>query len=585
MEKTEGISKELENNIFGYKGVAFNQDRNKFDKGIELLEKLALLHVSTEKWGQLNLLLKDESETASNIFDMEYIKLLNEDCAGVVGLGWDKVSNLAIGIEALLKKIYYLMPEKDNYDDGDTEITLRKLYKKIVHFDRWVFEENEVQDALKKEEETAKFFHRNRKIGMKIAEANPEYYRNCNCHIYDYIWVYQARNCAAHGNKIEDRNNCDEISKAVFFVMINECIRNERIINDAFDKQSLLELRVSFQPIITNKLKEQDEENKRFVQMEWTGNDEKKLTSSIGVNKIVGEPGLGKTTQMKHMFREQLNNLITKDGYFNIPVWISLASLNNSTNIDLKEMILNEFKEYCPSNDINMKIMVNRLLDRGALTLYLDGYDEIRNIDETRSALSRQLDDFNEEYKSVGIIVSDRQKNNRPPYLENAKIYTCSGMNKDKQKEYIEKNVPKDKHDLVKSIVFSKKLIDFFVSPEKINMLLDLVKIGKTRKTKEDFYEEYYFYLLERQRKEKKETRVDDFRSYMRKLAEQLDEKEHSAREVREAWDKENLNSDLYQYMLDLATEMRILNKQVEGHHTKYKFNMDYYYICVDDEG
>lgn len=111
---------------------------------------------------------------------------------------------------------------------------------------------------------------------------------------------------------------------------------------------------------------------------------------------IIGDAGSGKSTLVKHLF---LNSMYTK---YAIPILIELRYLNDYKN-DLESYIVNKVLE---NNIAENPRILERLLKKGKLVFFLDGYDELNSA--VKSKIIENLNSFLNLFPDNKFILTTR---------------------------------------------------------------------------------------------------------------------------------------------------------------------------------
>ena len=114
---------------------------------------------------------------------------------------------------------------------------------------------------------------------------------------------------------------------------------------------------------------------------------------------ILGKPGAGKTTFLKHTALRAINREI--DG---VPVFVTLKELSDS-GMEIVPFIVHQFKIHrLPEPEI----FVERLLKSGKALVLFDGLDEVNLEGNKRADLIRALNDFVYQYSDCMILITCR---------------------------------------------------------------------------------------------------------------------------------------------------------------------------------
>lgn len=123
---------------------------------------------------------------------------------------------------------------------------------------------------------------------------------------------------------------------------------------------------------------------------------------------IIGDGGSGKSTLVKHLF---LNTIFEKS---KIPILVELRYLNEDSD---------ELEVYIKKIISQNKLAVNedileKLLEKGKFTLFLDGFDEVD--EKTKKKLVKQVMDFVNKYSNNFYLLTSRPYSN----IENLPLFT-----------------------------------------------------------------------------------------------------------------------------------------------------------------
>lgn len=154
--------------------------------------------------------------------------------------------------------------------------------------------------------------------------------------------------------------------------------------SEAFEYHRWLERRRDFSDV---------DEDKRFEGVEFVKNTSKNLY-------ILGKPGAGKTTFLKHITVQAANNKINK-----VPVFIYLRDWARKPNVDLFNFIVNEF-DICGFPEA--KYLIEYLLEVGKLIILLDGLDEVPETENTRRDIIADIKEFTRKYSKNQFLMTCR---------------------------------------------------------------------------------------------------------------------------------------------------------------------------------
>ena len=114
---------------------------------------------------------------------------------------------------------------------------------------------------------------------------------------------------------------------------------------------------------------------------------------------ILGKPGAGKTTFLKHTALQALNGELDK-----IPIFVPLRRFAESEE-SLFEFIIRQF-EICDFPDATP--FITTILKQGKAIVLFDGLDEVNKEDGLRDEVVRELTDFSNKYNTSQIIITCR---------------------------------------------------------------------------------------------------------------------------------------------------------------------------------
>lgn len=139
-----------------------------------------------------------------------------------------------------------------------------------------------------------------------------------------------------------------------------------------------------------------------------TTNSSNDLFTKFNFITIIGDGGSGKSTLVKHLF---LNSIFEKT---KIPILIELRYLNENSD-DLESYVKKTISQnkLATNHDI-----LEKLLEKGKFTLFLDGFDEVD--EKTKKNLVKQIMDFVNRYNHNFFLLTSRPYSN----IENLPLFT-----------------------------------------------------------------------------------------------------------------------------------------------------------------
>ena len=310
--------------------------------------------------------------------------------------------------------------------------------------------------------------------------------------------------------------------------------------------------------------------------------------------KLIGYAGVGKTTTLEYI---EYQDSVNYENNKKIPVIISLITVDK--NEPIEKFIVRKLK--MEENDDNIEI-VNYLLEKGKINLYLDGVNEISISDyNLKRDFLNELEKFvtEEKTKNTKIIVTDRD-NSEVSVLNNVDTFLIQGMTESDIEAFIEGNaIPEKVEEIKKVIKENSDFLGMIVNPIMLKDLITIIECGEPiPKDIEELSEVYLNTIIKREIEEKKDplaSYIDGALTYMVKRAITKDdgrERDWTSntptsyyRVIETFYDyakKNNINSEDFdaEELLNLIRKMGIL-KEVEFQ--KYAFSDEkffhiYYY-------
>ena len=114
---------------------------------------------------------------------------------------------------------------------------------------------------------------------------------------------------------------------------------------------------------------------------------------------ILGKPGAGKTTFLKHLALEAARDIKAK-----VPIFVPLKVWNDS-GLDLLDFIAQQFTQ-CQVD--HAQALVETLLNTGEALVLLDGLDEVNHTNRQRSQAIAAIHDFAQQHTQVQILITCR---------------------------------------------------------------------------------------------------------------------------------------------------------------------------------
>lgn len=217
--------------------------------------------------------------------------------------------------------------------------------------------------------------------------------------------------------------------------------------------------------------------------------------------KLIGYAGVGKTTTLEYI---EYQDAINYENNKKIPVIISLITVEE--NEPIEKLIIRKLE--MEENDDNIEI-VNYLIEKGRLNIYLDGVNEISISDyNLKRDFLNELEKFvtEEKNKNTKIIVTDRD-NSEVSVLNNVDTFLIQGMTENDIDAFIEGNaIPEKAEEVKEAIKENKEFSEMIVNPIMLKDLITIIECGKPiPEDIEELSEVYLETIINREIDEKKD--------------------------------------------------------------------------------
>lgn len=233
--------------------------------------------------------------------------------------------------------------------------------------------------------------------------------------------------------------------------------------------------------------------------------------------KIIGNAGMGKTTTLKY-----LAYMDAKKQKGRTPVILELKDTSEVENTIIG-MVGNKKHLDCSEE------MVKKLLENGFLNLYVDGINEIYNVDLKKSIVT-QINNIITEYPKTKVVLTDRESN-KVTVTDNVLIYVVEQLDDAKMKKFIEDNTNNKeelKTQVLKLVEENEALKNMVRIPFRLYKLITIVKEGKEiPKTPQEFDVHFRNAIIEREVEEKGSKDADNLILFINAIV-SLGQKEYS---------------------------------------------------------
>jgi len=164
-----------------------------------------------------------------------------------------------------------------------------------------------------------------------------------------------------------------------------------------------------------------------YVEQFWQDIPERQLM-------LLGEAGMGKSTTLQCLALEEAKNCLKAPGQENIPIYIELKLLIDST-------LWQEIKQNLPfSDDITESLFM-----QGKINLFLDGLNEVSKYRDRRKAVIDEIQNLITRYPDVRLMVAGREgRVFRTSADKKVPMFALRKMGNEQIKEFLAKNTRSD---------------------------------------------------------------------------------------------------------------------------------------------
>jgi hypothetical protein len=319
------------------------------------------------------------------------------------------------------------------------------------------------------------------------------------------------------------------------------------------------------------------------------GNERKGTVDDLRKNRVPekkmiiwGDAGMGKSTTLEYLAYVDADEKL-KNNKSKLPVYLALGLLTDKT-ISIKQTIFNK---------INVdNTLGEKLLKEGKINLFLDALNEIPR-DDNNSLKSLRLKEINtllNDYKNCFIIIS-----NRPEEINIFKgipIFFLQKMDRTQIESFLKRNTDgngKISQLILDEVKKDERLEKIIRTPLMLSRLIEIVKVnGDIPKSEGEIIDRFIFSLYEREKDEKKDANFNQkiIHRLLRYLGyESLEKKDTNSGLTEdeilnyfvECKRKYGFEIDTI-YVLEIATQLGILEKRDELYSFAHQAYQDYYH-------
>lgn len=318
------------------------------------------------------------------------------------------------------------------------------------------------------------------------------------------------------------------------------------------------------------------------VERKGTVNDLRKHKIPEKRMVIWGDAGMGKSTTLEYLAYIDADEKL-KNPSNNLPVYLSLGLLTDKT-VSLKQSI---FSKINVENDLGEK-----LLNNGKINLFLDAINEIPKDEnnQLRTLRYKEISNIINDYKKTFIIISNRPQDEN--IFKGLPVFQLQKMDRDQIELFINKY--SDGNTIIAKKIFSEikndeRLEKIIKTPLMLSRLIEIVKInGEIPKSEGEIIDKFIFSLYTREKEEKKDANFDikQIHRLLRYLGYESLEKKDTNSGMNEdeilnyfidCKKKYGFEIDTI-YVLDIATQLGILEKEAYLYTFAHQAYQDYYH-------
>ncbi len=193
---------------------------------------------------------------------------------------------------------------------------------------------------------------------------------------------------------------------------------------------------------------------------------------------LLGQAGMGKTTSLLFLAKEDAQKILNNNKNVLLPVYITLASFTNSNDTILKKI--------AKRLERNEELIEN-YLNEGKITLFLDGFNEI--LEQFQHQIIRIIQGFIDDFPNTKIIIASRpvayeeidfKKSGKTPSQHRDVIpaFLLLELKDNLIKDFIKKNYKGDTEALFKEINSKPNLMSVLNNPLYLAEFISIYQDG-----------------------------------------------------------------------------------------------------------
>lgn len=297
---------------------------------------------------------------------------------------------------------------------------------------------------------------------------------------------------------------------------------------------------------------------------------------------IWGDAGMGKSTALEYLAysdaEEKLNNPTN-----NLPVYIPLGLLTDK-NISIKQTIFNKIGVD--------SLFGEKMMKEGKINLFLDAVNEIPRDDnnQLKTLRQREIQNLVNDYKQTFIIISNRPQDEN--IYRKIPVFQLQKMDRTQIEIFLKRNTDKNTKlvDLIlNEIRKDERLEKIIKTPLMLSRLIEIVKIkGEIPKSEGEIIDKFIFSLYQREIEEKKDANFNT--KIIHRLLRFLGYEGLEKKDTNSGMTEDEVLNYFVEckkrygfevntiYVIEIATQLGILEKRDEMYTFAHQAYQDYYH-------